>query len=104
MYSNDLLAIIFQTAQQMAVHMNFPTPQGDVEVREKDYNKLKEYMRNSLKYNDDRAIRYRNAMERLFSKMKIEHDIFFGNIYIASFNDFNDALAVLVDLEMSQWN
>ena len=40
-------------------------------------------------------------MEQLFSTMKIEADPFFGNIYISTWNNYNAALAVLVELEQT---
>ena len=69
--NNQLLILVFQTANEMAYWMNITPKINDIEIREKDYNRFKSYMRESLQYNNEHAIRYRNAMETLFSKMKI---------------------------------
>ena len=98
--SNDkIMNIIFMTANEFATWMNV-TPGNNIEVRESDYNRYKEYMREALTIHNTKANRYREIMETLFSKMKIERDPFFGNIYISSRYDFNNALSGLVEMEM----
>lgn len=59
-------------------------------------------MREALTIHSNKANRYREIMETLFSKMKIERDFFFGNSYISTRYDFNEALKGLVELEMSE--
>jgi len=99
--SDELFLIIMQTANEMAYWMNITPQNAELEIREKDYNRFKEYMRASLKFNNIKANRYRAAMEKLFSTMKIENDLFFGKIYISTWYAYNEALTVLVDLEMN---
>ena len=101
MYSNDdkILSIIFMTAQEFANWLNVSFG-NDVEIRESDYNRYKGYMREALTIHNVKADRYREIMENLFSKMRIEKDPFFGNIYISTRYDFNNALKGLVELEM----
>lgn len=100
MYSNDdkILNIIFMTAQEFANWLNVSFG-NDVEIRESDYNRYKGYMREALNIHNNKATRYREIMETLFSRMKIERDPFFGNIYISTKYEFNTALRGLVELE-----